>query len=291
MSIEQVRSKTFLVSTDSTGFFGRPMHWKKAWEFAWQDSAFGGYEAIAWGGQMTAWTDYLLENAKELGCNVVGLHGRTGGIHETYGGFDRVILGTLNRFILPTPDLIKRAPSVDYILIHGPELRNESYHRLLREKTSQVKLLYVENHLRPGADGQALSVAQDLRMAGVNAGVMFDLFHDFMHRRLNGDIASSWNKTLFKLRQVLEQKDFEGQAIPVGIHVPVGTKVGDSLPFDAMTPSMWQNLGSLMQTRKDIRVVIENQQTGLGNVMPIQLASQVDRNRRIVDVLRSANII
>jgi hypothetical protein len=202
-----------------------------------------------------------------------------------------MVLSALNRIILPTPKLITYRDQVEYILVHGPELKNNHHLELVEATLNAETTIFIENHIRPGSDGTALSIANDLRVSGVNAGVMFDLFHYF--RRFNGHLSleERWQKTVQRLQWHFRQLDENAQSIPIGIHIPVGNNRFDSLPVEAITLSMWRGLGTIINRYSPAQIIIENQQAGFAGAVPIKLLEQYERNRRIIDILRRAQVI
>jgi hypothetical protein len=252
-----------------------------------EDSNFAGFEAIAW-----KWIHPLLHLASQRDLNVVGLHGRTGGIHDSYSYPDRFVLGMLNLILANTFDVINYSPHVEYILFHAPEFKNESIAHYLKNGSPKPKLVFIENHLRTGAEGSALAVARDLRLDSVNAGVMFDLYHYYRRQDHPTDPYIRWERTLSTLSWLLHQTDDAGSPIPVGIHLPIGTNPHDSLPVASIDTNMWCDLGCLIKEHPELPyIVIENQQGGLGGALPLHLDSQRDRNRRIVDCLHDTGVI
>ena len=158
MNIEQ---GGFGVSTDVAGVLGGPKAWKEAWAPAMTQERFLGFEMLGW-----RWINPLLVQAQEQGLNVVGIHGRTGGVHDTYGLKDRITLGTLNRILIDTPELVTHGYEAAYVLIHAPETRFPKNLKAIvghdPEHTPTVRRLFIENHIRTGGLGSAKEVAHNI---------------------------------------------------------------------------------------------------------------------------------
>ncbi len=289
--------RQLVVSTDSSGMFGTPNHWQDVWGFAKEDSRFAGFEMLGWGGRMRFWTDFLIENAEKTGCNIVGIHGRTGGLHDAYSFSHRVVLGTLNNLLIPTPELVTRYGSqVSYILVHGPELRLHPNRVAIHENRYKIRQLCIENHIRPGAVGSALELVRELRFDGVNAALTFDLFHYASahdHRPRGNGFAEVWRETMRTVDWILKETDANGEPIPVKFHIPMGLNPEDSLPISEINDNMWCEFGDRLDGHPGLQVVIENQQQGrdLLRTTPRSRAAQRDRNKILVDTLTDARII
>lgn len=259
--------RTLVGSTDSSGMFGWPQHWKDIWGFALSDPRFKGFEMVGWGGRhMRFWTEFLIKNAQKTGCNIVGIHGRTGGLHDTYSLLHRIQLGTLNHLIIPTTDLVRRyGTKFSYILVHTPELRLRENRVVIHEHRGDIRQLSVENHIRPGAVGSALELVRELRRDGVNAALTFDLVHYTTahdHRPRTNGFRDTWNDMLRTVDWILGERDASGAPIPVNFHVPVGVNPADSLPTREITDAMWSALGARLDGRDDVRIVMEYQSSG-----------------------------
>lgn len=293
------QERGFATSADSSGLLGTPRVWEQVWGFLRDDPRWRGFEMYPWRlsgmDRVWDWTEFLLRQAEDLGCNVVGIHGRTAGIHESYTLRNRLMMGVINALLLPTPDLIERYGSrVDYLLIHGPEVRLVKNRMALRQGADRVKLLYIENHIRPGALGAAVEVARELRQDRVNAGVMFDLVHylnAYDHR--DEGFRGHWETMLAAIEWASNQRDVGGRLLPFGIHLPLGTNPEDSLMIDKIDSGMWKELGRVVNSQPDVLVVLENQQAGMGRVY-VDAASQrrqERRNRMLVDMMKDNGVI
>lgn len=289
----------FATSADSSGLLGTPEEWEGVWGFLRNDPRWRGFEMYPWRlpgmDAMWSWTDFLFKRAESLGCNVVGIHGRTGGIHESYTLGGRLEMGVINGLMLPTADLVRKyGAKVNYLLIHGPEVRLAENRVALKEKTDGINMLYVENHIRPGALGAAVEVARELRHDGVNAGVMFDLVHYLIaydHR--GGNFRDVWEQMLVTIAWAGNQTDKKG-LLPFGIHLPVGTNREDSLMIDSIDETMWRDLGQVIDVRPDTLVVLENQQAGLMGKVHQGAGSrnkQERRNKILIDMLTDNGVI
>lgn len=282
-----------LVSADSSGVFGTPDLWKQLWGFALKENRgpVCGFEAIGW-----SWIDYLVRKAQKEDLEIVGIHGRTGGIHDGESMADRLVLGFLQRILIPTPDLIQKfaGGKVDYVLLHAPELRQRTnFQSAVENKTKLEKTtLFVEGHIRRFANMTAYGAVLSLRYNGVNAGVMLDLAHETRSLDHNGDFNGRWNEVLALLDKLFKSTDLDDKKFPIGVHIPVGTNPLDSLPLDEMTDVHWRSLAGVLDGQQTL-IVIENQELLPGIIRPFgrALHDQVERNKRIIETLKRTGVI
>lgn len=284
-----VEKDGFVVSTDSSGVLGTPKVWRQLWGFAQEDSRFLGFEMIAWGGRLSFWPDYLFSQAKKLGCQIKGIHGRLGGLDDVGSLSDRVMSRLVNALLTPTPALVTRfAQHCDYIVLHAPELRTEANQTVFKKEASKVNLLFVENHVRPGSVGATLEIARELAGEGLKTGVVFDLVH-YMRTYRGTCHLGQWQRAVKAFDWVLEEMGRE--RTPLMFHLSLGTDLSDSLPFEQMTEPMWQDLA---QRRREGNFLlgIENKVAGYPFFLPPSArAKEVDRNRRIIDKLIEQKLI
>lgn len=291
MSVEQ---GGFGVSTDAAGVLAGPGDWRRVWDHVEDHENFLGLEVLGW-----RWAPVLLERNT---LPVIGVHGRTGGIHDCYNIPHQATLGLLNGLILSTPELVTEYGARDgYVLIHSPEIRKTvNYIAITGDEENgiprpDINLLFIENHIRPGALGAAVESALKLRARGVRVGVMMDVFHLLSeydgHESLNERWADSLHLMHHQLEALAKYPD-----VRIGFHIPMGTKVDDSLPIAQLSPNMWRDLGNVMhctQERGDIVVVIEDQQAGLGAIggSPTMRNKVRSYNQMIFDLLGENGVI
>jgi hypothetical protein len=287
--------RRLVVSTDSSGVLGTPKVWRDVWGFLDENPRFKGFEMIGWGGRFNFWTDFLLHQAKKYDCNVVGIHGRTGESQETDNPFSGAFLGILNRLIVPTPILFDRYLNrYEYVVVHTPEIRREGNLDSLKKHRLVSNRVYVENHLMPGAVDEAIRMVRDLTKRGLKINVMFDLFHYIRSFGHEQPFSRIWEGTMAKLVWALNQRYSPcGDFIGVGVHIPIGIRRGDSLRVDLISDEMWRDLGSILDTRPNITIVLENQQRGLDLIRPsyLRVNQQRKRNERIVNHLTKCGVI
>jgi hypothetical protein len=290
--------RKIIASTASTGVFGTPSHWKEEWDFALSDPRFKGFEMIGWGGKgMRFWTDALLQRAGEIGCDVVGIHGRTVGPMDIYTDRRQAwSLWGLNQSIVPTPELIKRySRRSQYILVHASEMRTPENRIAALVFKKRIRNLYLENHVTHPIDSDT-AIVYSMRLQGVPAGVMFDMAHYQIyesHIRRNSTYQEIWSGMMAALTQLLTEKDFSGHTVPVGLHVPIGTFTGDSIPTDEITGQMWKDFVARIEGRGDVFIVIENPVKGRDQIRTTVKTrrEQRERNIKIVDLLTDNGVV
>lgn len=280
--------RQFLVSTDSSGLLGTPEVWKKVWASAFDRSNFKGFEMIGWGGWFHLWTNFLISEAGKKGCNVVGIHGRMG-TEITHNPLKNLRARIGSSLLLDTPYLVNNyGNKLNYILLHAPELDISNTRQLVVDSSHIINQLFVENHLSIDSLGKAIGTVKQLRSEGVNAGIMFDLFHYFNSHNQRHALDARWRELLHQVDRVLNGQE----GIPTGLHIPVGTNKIDSFP-EEVTDRIWLDLGILVNEHPETVLVIENRQRGLNQLFPTdkEISIQGERNARLLDRFSNCKFI
>lgn len=223
--------------------------------------------------------------AKQLDKPALSIHGRTGIPDDWNPLQEDTLLWVINRMTPQTEFLLSEYGNQIDILVHAPEfMRHSNFYEVVRSvgATSGIQRLWIENH--PGAHGvdDAVQVVRNLRLPeiSVNAGMMYDLFHTLKGSYWNRQtFRNSWRHVLTEIRQISER-----ERIPLGLHIPIGTKQSDSLPVEWMDVSMWQDLTSLLFDSDITRIVFEHQFAEL-NALAIPFPWQVKAaNQRLLEL-------
>jgi hypothetical protein len=155
----------------------------------------------------------------------------------------------------------------------------------------QPKKIWIENHLS-GKQGVEDAIKQIIiyRENKINVSGMLDIYHYIAHSVKSLQI--NWPNLVEELKSYILLKDKNGQQFFYGIHFPIGSRLGDSLPIDNMSDQML-----VLFAQKIIpyvkRVVFENQQTPLGLFFSTNkmLKKQKVRNKRIIERLKKTGIL
>lgn len=277
------------VSSDAVGVFG-PLHGlKDIYGSAMEKPNFAGIELIGW-----LWLNSLIRQSEESQIPVEGVHGRTGGVHDSYHLHDRIQLGALNELIVSTPTLVsKYAPRFPYTLIHGPELRHLPHLEAIRNSNNGSEhSLFIENHIRPGSFGDATEKAKRLYRDGIQSGVMIDLYHYIETFPNCVTLSERWDHLVIDIAETLDFIATNYPNLAVGFHVSIGTKRNDSLPLKDLNRGHWLAFKSSIDG-EDVRVVFENQLEGKGSVYATKKArlEEHDRVMPIIDMFDNIGII
>lgn len=279
--------REFFISNDSTGMFGTATTFDRVWGFA-KGSNFAGVEAIGW-----KWLQYLMPGYKSLGIKKIGIHGRTGGVHDPYNFYERFKLQMINQFILPTDSLLKLNYDVEYVLVHAPELRDTvSADLVAMMQNCNNKTIFVENHLRPGALDATRAIVIDLRKDKINAGLMIDFLHVLKFENPHAvNFSQAWQRTTEKILRNIQEAQREDPLMPIGFHVPIG--VEDGLPSELMTDSEWKDIAELVMSAPNAKVRLENQQKFVNSFIltPKMARAQREENERKFEILVKNQVV
>jgi len=240
-----------------------------------------GFEIYARRGRLA----HDLNEAQRLGKPAWSVHGRTGIPDDWNPLQEDTLLWVINRMTPQTEYLINSYGNQVDVLVHAPEfIRNPQLYQTvgLLQFQNGIRRLWIENH--PGKKGvnDAVQVVRKLRspQIPVDAGMMYDLFHAL--KNTYGDqqaFRNSWKHVLAEIGQISKT-----QKIPLGLHIPIGTKKSDSLPVEWMDRSMWQDLAFQVFDLDIQRIVFEHQFAEL-NTLAVPFPRQVNEaNRRLLEL-------
>ncbi len=285
------KERHYGLSTDSVGVLGSPSDLIKTSGFMMESKNFAGLEMIAW-----LWTLRLAKKYKEKGIEIIGLHGKTGGVLESYGLFDSIKLLGLNRILLNEKKLIKKGweNEVEYILLHHPKIKLDKVRKLILEKKNQISLIMFENGHKPGAIATSTDQVITFKDLGVKAGLAIDFAHSLVTEDggfLN-DPNKIWELTMNRSRKaVRDLKDMDTKT-PIIFHMAIGEE--DCIPKEMMTKDKMEDIADILKSHPDILVIIENQQKwhhAIKLVTPKMIEGVRDRNKKNFDFLVKSGVI
>ncbi len=275
----------YFVSTDSVGFLGEPTQFVYLWKEYFDDKTLSGVEVIAF--KSVKRLDRMKSILQKNNIPVVSFHGRTGGENQLdLSG--KIVMSLVNLGIVDIEDLLKNFPEIEF-LSHGPYFEKESKKQIIIKY--QPKKIWIENHLhgRKGIN-DAIEQINIYRKNKINADGMLDIYHYVANSIAT--LETDWSKIIEELKMYILLKDKNGRQLFTGIHFPIGSRLGDSLPIDNMTDQMLELFAQKIIPNVE-RVVFENQQANLGLFFSTDgmLQIQKERNRRIIERLKKTGII
>lgn len=275
----------YFVSTDSIGFLGRPEQFIYLWKEYFDDKTLTGVEAIAF--KPIKKLDRLISALEKNNIPVISFHGRTGGENQL-DLTGKIIMSLVNQGIVDIEDLLKKFPEIEF-LSHGPYFEDESKKQIVIKY--QPKKIWIENHLR-GKRGveDAIKQIKIYRENDIDASGMLDIYHYVADSLVT--LKTNWSIIVEELKTYILLKDKNGRQLFNGIHFPIGSRLGDSLPVDDMTDQMLKIFAQEIIPNVD-RVVFENQQANVGLFFSTSgmLIEQKKRNRRIIERFKKTGII
>lgn len=280
--------RELLVSTDSIGVFGSPSDLEKSWGFLKSHPDFQGLEMVGW------WHSLLLQYSFEKnGFPIKGVHGQIGPVDKHLGLQGKLMQSTLRSLLVSTPSLVGYfGKNTEYVLIHDTEASSISAHRAIITNAKNINALFIENIPHHNSVWEAGTRAHHLRYKGVNASAIFDIGHQLQiySRRA---ISDAWEIVLGQLELELGVVDPAGQYLFAGIHLPIGIYDQGVIPIEELTRIQLKQLAEVLNTRKNLKVCIENQQGGIGKIKSThtRLSEQRQRNEDIVARLIMAEVI
>jgi len=281
---KQKRTQYF-VSTDSIGFLGEPEQFVYLWKEYFDDKTLSGVEAIAF--KSVKRLDRLKSILQKNNIPVVSFHGRTGG-ESQLDLSGKIVMSLVNLGIVDIEDLLKNFPEIEF-LSHGPYFEKESKKQIVIKY--QPKKIWIENHLkgRRGVE-DAIKQINIYRENNINTSGMLDIYHYVANSITT--LETDWSKIVEELKIYILLKDKNGRQLFNGIHFPIGSRLGDSLPIDNMTDQMLKIFAQKIIPNVE-RVVFENQQANIGLFFSTNgmLQTQKERNRRIIERLKKTGII
>lgn len=275
----------YFVSTDSIGFLGEPAQFVYLWKEYFDDKTLSGVEAIAF--KSIKRLDKMRSILQKNNIPVVSFHGRTGGENQLdLSG--KIVMSLVNLGIVDVEDLLKNFPEIEF-LSHGPYFEKESKKEIVIKY--QPKKIWIENHLS-GKRGieDAIKQINIYRDNNINTSGMLDIYHYVANSITT--LETDWSKIVEELKMYILLKDKNGRQLFNGIHFPIGSRLGDSLPIDNMTDQMLKIFAQKIIPNVK-RVVFENQQANIGLFFSTNgmLQTQKERNRRIIERLKKTGII
>ncbi len=267
-----------LISTDSVGWLGSPRQFVELYKDYFQDGTFNGVEMIAF--KPESKLKHFIDRLKTNKIKTISFHGKTGGENRLPAKYG-IVMTLVNAFIFGPEKLTATFKDVE-ILFHTPYLQDKKVKQSITN--NKPKALWIENHDygKKGVE-EAIKQIQDYRKNEVNAYGMLDLFH-LLAKTPTSELVNDWSKIVSHIESYL--KWFSG------IHFPIGSRKDDSLPIEVMTDNMLFLFGKKIVPKLK-RIVIENQQRGLGMFFPTRnmLDKQRKRNETNFNRLKKAKIL
>lgn len=266
-----------LISTDTVGALGN-FH---ALREVWDQELLNSVEMIGW----RRGFDSLLQEAKELDYNVACIHGP---IMASLRGDSLLRLAVTvvpNLMLIPTPELVTYGQEYE-ILVHAANLEDPNNMRAIIESNPQ--LVWVENN-SPGRDGfmEAMRTVSDLREQGVNAGMMLDMCHYIGTENLGDEqrFYREWDDALELIsRELASTLENKVELMPVGIHFPIGTDRGDSLPIKIISDEMLRDFAAVISSARVASLTLESQPGELWDMICLR-AGTIEKQRRRNDLI------
>jgi len=275
----------YLVSSDSIGFLGKPEQFIKLWKEYFENKTLDGAEIIAF--KPLSRLSKLVSTLEKNNIPVLTFHGKTGG-ENILDLFSRIIMTLVNFCIFNAEVLLKNFPGIEF-LSHAPYFEKKSNKLIIFQQ--QPKKIWIENHLS-GKQGveDAIKQINIYRENKINANGMLDIYHYIAHSVKT--LQTNWTTLVEELKSYILLKDNQGKQLFTGIHFPIGSRLGDSLPIDSMTNEMFELFAEKIIPYVE-RVVFENQQKvpGLFFSTDEMIEKQKARNKRIIERLKKTGII
>ena len=275
----------YLVSTDSVGFLGKPEQFIYLWQEYFDDKTLAGVEVIAF--KTLTRLNKLVSTLQKNNIPVFSFHGKTGG-EDQLDLSGKIIMTLVNLAMLDVEMILKNFPEIEF-LSHGPYFEEDSIRGvILKYKPNKI---WIENHLR-GREGieNAIKQINIYRKNKINTSGMLDIYH--YAANYTEAFQTNWTKLVSELESYILLRDKNGMQYFNGIHFPIGSRLGDSLPIDDMTDQMLELFAQKIIPLVD-RVVFENQQKNLGLFFSTKemLVEQKIRNKRIIERFKKTGII
>lgn len=276
----------YLVSTDSIGAFGFPEQFVYLWKEFLQNKTISGVEAVAFKPLLRL--RKLVNTLEANKISVVSFHGKTGG-EDRLDLLSRIIMTSVNAFILPAETLLHEFPGVE-LLSHAPNFEDESVKKAVLKY--KPKKIWIENHLF-GKRGitEAMEQIKTYRESEINARGMLDIYH-FVAKLPVKHVLRNWRKIIDQIAPYFREMDKEGSPLFTGVHFPIGTRANDSLPVDYLKDEDLKYFAKKIVPSLD-RIVFENQQKVPGLFFSTQkmLEKQKARNKNLINRFKKTGII
>ena len=275
----------YFVSTDSIGFLGKAEQFIKLWKEYFENKTLDGVEIIAF--KPLSRLSKLVSTLEKNKIPVLSFHGKTGGENQL-DFLSRIIMTLVNFGIVNIKNIFKKFPKIEF-LSHGPFFEKNSTKQIIFQQ--KPKKIWIENHLY-GKQGVEDAIKQIIfyRENKINANGMLDIYH-YISRSVEL-LQTNWSNLLDELRSYILLKYKEGKQFFNGIHFPIGSRLGDSLPIDIMSDKMLELFAQKIIPHVE-RIVFENQQKNLGLFFSTNemLEEQQIRNKKIIERLKKTGVI
>lgn len=265
-----------VVSTDSIGINCNPAHFHEVWGFVLQEKQFAGVEMLAWRGIHSK-----IEAFKKAHIPICGMHGKTGGMREATKAAQLPIYFLMQEVFAPIKEEVKEVQEnkLQYLLVHVEYARE-----LLEKKQTNIISevpMFIENDTERSSHTKTLSTIKTLSEHKVRAQMVFDIVHCV--RSFNGPFDESFRHALTILTHIS----------PPAIHLPVGTYLSDSLPWDTMTDEQFTLLANTIKKVSPKFLIIENQQERKYSYLSPKSARKLQRtrNEHIIEKLKEIGIL
>lgn len=275
----------YLVSTDSIGFLGKPEQFIYLWKEYFENHTLDGVEIVAF--KPIQRLKKIIDVFRKNNITPLSFHGRTGGENLLPIG-SMITMTVINGFIEDADKLLKYFPEIEF-LSHSPYLADDYVKKIIVQR--QPKKMWIENHLY-GKQGVENAIGQIniYRENKINTSGMFDVYHYLAHSI--DQMQTGWTDMVEEINSYINMNDKNGQQFFSGIHFPIGTRLGDSLPIDNMTNEMLELFAEKIIPNIE-RVVFENQQNFPGLLFSTNkmLAKQKIRNDEMISRFKKTGII
>ncbi|MGB9883525.1 MAG: hypothetical protein ACPLRN_03375 [Microgenomates group bacterium] len=269
-----------LISSDGIGFLGNVNQFLYLYKDFFQAGFFDGVEMIAFA--PLSRRQNFINTLEKHNIKVISFHGRTGGEKDLRLS-GRLIMTIVNQLILSAEDLVKNFSDFEF-LFHAPYLQDKKVFDFIVKNKNKIKKIWVENHL-DGIEGvkKMQEIVIQLQKNQVTASGLIDIYH-VVSKLSTDEIVLSWEKIVNEIASNLSFVD--------GIHLPIGTRLDDSIPIDFLTDKQLNYFYQKI-VLKVRRVVLENQQKNLGLLYSTakMLEKQRERNEKVFLRLRKVGII
>lgn len=265
-----------VISTDSIGIATNPAHFKEVWGFMLKHKQFAGVEMLAWRGLSAK-----VQAFRNANIPICGMHGKTGGMREATHISQLPIYFLMQEIFAPirTEAAIAKENDLKYLLVHVEYARE-----LLESKNEQIVAgipIFVENDIERSSHTKTLATIKTLREKKINASMVFDVVHAVRSTRAPFDTAFDYALSLLT------------HVKPMAIHLPVGTYLSDSLPWETMTDTQFTALARAIKSVSPAYLIIENQQQRIYSYLSPKSERQKQRarNERIIEKMTKIGIL
>jgi hypothetical protein len=265
-----------VISTDSIGIATNPAHFKDVWGFVMKHKQFAGVEMLAWRN-----LEAKVKAFEKAHIPICGMHGKTGGMREATQVSQYPIYFLMQEVFAPirVETQVATKYNLHYLLVHVEYARE-----LLETKNEQIVAsipLLVENDIERSSHTKTLAAIKTLREKKIHANMVFDIVHAIRSTREPFDKAFDYALSLLT------------HVSPMAIHLPVGTYLSDSLPWEQMTQTQFAALARAISQVSPTYLIIENQQQRIYSYLAPKgvREKQRARNERIIEKMVKIGIL